>query len=277
MMRNSNNNDNGGWIFLALLAFLIFSNAGSVIFPILLMVGLFWLVRGVSNTGFIREVNRIRGNRATEEDEYEDIDPWEDTYERNRQAQTEPIYRHALNAVESAGLDPDNVPVLAVDIGVLAYRGNQSPQVFRTWTVPDDVDYIQPFVQLRLPSKATGLIKFEILDSSGNPIFVREDSHNLERGRNFITPAARMPIHDQQEMEGRWQLRLTADSVLLAVHKFEFADSRSASIRSAIGEDGEINTELRLIMEENKIPKMTLDDLLANQDDEDEQAKGRRA
>jgi hypothetical protein len=181
------------------------------------------------------------------------------------------VYRHALEAVERAGLNPDSVQVLAVDIGVMALKDNSEPTVFRTWTLPDDVDYIQPFVQLRLPSKANGRIKFEVVDSTGKVVFVHEDNHKLERGRNFVTPAARLPIHDGHNLDGRWGLRISADGVLLADHHFEFSEATNSAIRRHIGEDGEINTELRAVMAESRLPKMSLDDLLAYQDDEDQQ------
>ncbi|MEL6307674.1 MAG: hypothetical protein AAFQ52_06000 [Chloroflexota bacterium] len=193
-----------------------------------------------------------------------------------RQAQSDPVYRHALEAVERVGHDPDNVQVLTVDIGVMAFKEGGEPTVFRTWSLPDDVDYIQPFVQLRLPSKAQGNIKFELLDANGNAVFVREDLHNLERGRNFITPAARLPIHDETMTGGQWGIRVSADDMVIAEHLFEFSEAADQAIRRHIGEDGEINAELRAVMAESRLPKMSLDELLEfeeQQDDERQQGR----
>jgi hypothetical protein len=267
MMRFDDDNNNGwGWLIVLLIALFVFSNLANVIPFVLLVLALGWFANRMGNErvdAFKREIQQSNAER----------DAWDESLRRERQPQSEPIYRHALMAVEAAGLNPDKVPVLAVDLGVLAYKGDESPKVYRTWTVPDDIDYIQPFVQLRLPSKADGLIRFEILDSEGRPLFIREDVHHLERGRNFITPAARMPVYDQQEMDGNWQLRISADNVLLAVHTFSFGDATSATVRRAIGEDGEINSELRLMMEESKPPKMSLDELLASQEEDDEKRR----
>jgi len=260
-----------------LLAFILLMLAGVALLEssalvVLILLGLLFMVRQFDN-------NQLQSDTDYDVDyysgEYEDESEW-DVYEsrQNRQAQSEPVYRHALEAVSRAGHNPDDVQVLAVDIGMMAFKSNEEPKVFRTWSLPDDVDYVQPFVQLRLPTKANGRIKFEVFDAAGNPVFVHEDVHKLERGRNFITPAARLPIHDQREMNGQWQMRVSADGVLLADHGFEFSEASNSAIRRHIGEDGEINTELRAVMAESRLPKMSLDELLAYQEEEEAQQGG---
>jgi hypothetical protein len=266
-----------------LLAFILLMLAGVALLEssalvVLILLGLLFLVRQFDN-------NQIQS--STDSSSYEDYDYGSD-YEygsnssagaesfSSRQAQSEPIYRHALEAVQRAGHDPDSVQVLAVDIGVMAFKGNSEPAVYRTWSLPDDIDYVQPFVQLRLPSKAAGRIKFEIVDDAGRVVFVHEDVHNLERGRNFISPAARLPIHDENLTNGQWGMRVSADGVVLAEHRFEFSEAAEANIRRHIGEDGEINTELRAVMAESRLPKMSLDDLLQYGADDEEQQQQKR-
>lgn len=254
------------------LAFILLMLAGVALLEssalvVLILLGLLFMVRQFDN-------NQLAS--SYEADYYEDDYAYERELEafenrQNRQVQTDPVYRHALESVERAGLDPDEVQVLVVDIGVMAFKEDDEPIVFRTWSLPDDVDYIQPFVQLRLPSKAAGLINFEILDAAGNLVFTSEIDQQLERGRNFVSPAARLPIHDQREMNGVWRMRVSADGVLLADHRFEFSEATNAAIRRHIGEDGEINTELRAVMQESRLPKMSLDELLAYGEDEEAQ------
>lgn len=254
------------FILLMLGAVALAESAGLVV---MILIGLLFLVRQFDNN----QLNATLGYNY-DEDEYEDERDWEDFDSReHRQAQTEPVYRHALEAVNRAGLDPDTVQVLAVDIGVLAYRGDEPPTVYRTWSLPDDVDYIQPFIELRVPEKAQGRVKFEVFDEDGNVMFQREDGYNLQRGRNLLTPAARLPVHDEYVMDGRWSMRVYADDVPLAVHQFEFAEATSVAIKRHIGEDGEINTELRAVMTEGKLPKMSLDELLAYQEEEEAQRR----
>lgn len=257
------------FILLALGAVALLGNS----FPVILvLLGLLFLVRQFDN-------DNVSSNLTSQGYDYNydyDYDFEEDFEEFESVAQQPPsaeqrVYRHALEAVSRAGLDPDDVQVLAVDIGVLTTKDGSEPQIYRTWSLPDDIDYIQPFVQLRVPMEATGNISFEILDAAGNTVYRHDDSFKLERGRNFLTPTTRLPLHDQMELDGMWGLRVIADGVTIAEHKFEYAEATGANIRRHIGEDGEINTEMRAVMTESRIPKMSLDDLLAYQDDEDEQ------
>ncbi|MBI1279148.1 MAG: hypothetical protein GC179_13560 [Anaerolineaceae bacterium] len=194
-----------------------------------------------------------------------------------RQTGAEKVYAHALRAVEQAGLDPDTAQVLPVDLGVMVFQGDNDPVVYRTQPIPDDADYVQPFVQLRLPTRAIGRIKFEIIDSDGQIIFIHEDVNNLERGRNLVTPSARLPIHDAHAMSGNWQIRITADGMPLAVHKFRWAETSTRAIRRHITADGELSNELRASLAENRLGKMSLDELLSFQDgDEQPQRQQRR-
>lgn len=197
----------------------------------------------------------------------------------SRQTGAEKVYAHALRAVEKAGLNPDEVSVLPVDIGFMMFKGDTEPVVYRAHPVPDDADYIQPFVQLRVPTRAAGRIRFEIVDSDGQVLFIHEDMHQLERGRNLISPAARLPVHDAQAMYKDWLLRVTADGVPLATHTFQWEESETRMVRRNLTEDGEINNELRAAMAENRLQKMSLDELLEFQNDEDppqQRQQGRR-
>lgn len=208
---------------------------------------------------------------------YDDTDYDVDEDYTPRQTGTEKVYAHALRAVEQAGLNPDIAQVLPVDLGVMVFQGDNDPVVYRTQPIPDDADYIQPFVQLRLPTRAVGRIKFEIIDSDGQVIFIHEDVNNLERGRNLVTPAARLPIHDAQAMLGNWQVRISADGMPLAVHKFMWAETNTRAIRRHITADGELSNELRASLAENRLGKMSLDELLSFQDgDEEPQARQQR-
>jgi hypothetical protein len=264
-----------------LLAFILLMLAGVALLEssalvVLILLGLLFLVRQFDNQQIQSSVDNSSYEDSDYGADYEYGASGYEPYAANRQTQSDPVYRHALEAVQRAGHDPDNVQVLAVDIGVMAFKGSSEPAVYRTWSLPDDIDYVQPFVQLRLPSKATGRIKFEIVDSSGRVVFVHEDLHNLERGRNFVSPAARLPIHDENLTNGQWGMRVSADGVILADHRFEFSEAAEANIRRHIGEDGEINTELRAVMAESRLPKMSLDDLLSYGGEEEEQQKQQR-
>jgi hypothetical protein len=191
-------------------------------------------------------------------------------YEVEAQPRADQVYAHALDAVREAGLDPANTHVLPIDIGVMAFSADQDPTIFRTKAVLDDVDYVQPFVQLRLPTRAVGRVRFEITDSDGQVLFIHEENHQLQRGRNLVTPAARLPIHDAHNMNGEWQLRVSADGVLLAVHHFGWQESTTKTIRRHLREDGELSNEVRAMLAESRLQKMSLDELLSDQQIEDQ-------
>jgi hypothetical protein len=195
---------------------------------------------------------------------------WDDSAAAEAQPRADQVYTHALDAVNAAGLDPNTTHVLPIDIGVMAFSADQDPMIFRTKPVLDDVDYIQPFVQLRLPTRAVGRVRFEIVDSDGQVLFVHEDHHQLQRGRNLVTPSARLPIHDAHNMRGDWQLRISADGVLLAVHRFSWEESATKAIRRQLREDGELTNEVRAMLAENRLQKLSLDELLSDQLAEDE-------
>jgi hypothetical protein len=168
--------------------------------------------------------------------------------------------------------------VLPVDIGVMAFSSSDDPVIYRTASVPDDIDYVQPYVQLRLPTRAVGRIRFELIDSDGQVLFIHEDRYELKAGMNLITPSARLPIHDAHAMTGDWRLHVSADGVPIADHHFAWEESASRLIRRHLSEDGEISNEIRAMMAENRLEQMSLDDLLSDQQDDGaakRQASGR--
>lgn len=266
-MNDGNEATRALWFLVAfLLALAVFSNLSTLFLLMMLVLAGMWVARNINVNDLRQNLDVFNQNAAREP--FDDDDEDDLFEEEERAVQREPVYRHALTAVENAGLNPDTVKVLAVDLGVIAFRNDGSATVYRTWTIPEDARSIQPFVTLRLPTLATGRIRFEILDASGRSVFSSETDHRLEPGRNFINPPARLSLRDHPNLDGRWQLRISADGVLLALHRFEFAEPTTAKIRQSLGEDGEIRADSRLILDETATPRMSLDDLLAYQDEE---------
>ena len=272
-MENNRNTWFLAFILLALGAVALLGNS----FPVILvLLGLLFLVRQFDNDSSSSNVNTqsydYNYDYDQQEEEEDDYDDYEIFHQQPTSAEQR-VYRHALESVTRVGLDPDEVQVLAVDIGLLTTKEDTEPQIYRTWSLPDDIDYIQPFVQLRVPMEVNGSIRFEIIDAVGDAVFIHEDTFKLTRGRNFLTPNTRMPLHDQMELDGKWSLRIIADGVTIADHRFEYSEATGANIRRHIGEDGEINTEMRAVVTENRLPKMSLDDLLAYQGEEEEERR----
>ncbi len=278
-MGDFNENRNTWFLAFILLALGTVALLGNSFPVILVLLGLLFLVRQFDNDSRSSNLGSQTYEYSYEHDErrQDDFDGFDEIFNQQPAGAEQRVYRHALESVTRAGLDPDEVQVLAVDIGLLTTKGDSEPQIYRTWSLPDDIDYIQPFVQLRVPMEANGNIRFEIIDAVGDTVYIHEDAFKLIRGRNFLTPNTRMPLHDQMELDGKWGLRVIADGVTIADHRFEYSEATGASIRRHIGEDGEINTEMRAVMTENRLPKMSLDDLLAYQGEEDEDERQRRA
>ncbi len=254
-------------LFLGLVAL----GEGGFFMTLLILAGIYLLVRQFEGGRMPWERQddreRMSPRRASRRDT-SDADDDEDYGDYEESAGRERIYAHAIRAVEEAGLDPETTKVLTTDIGVMAFKDDGEPMIYRSRPVLDDIDYLQPFVQLRLSTKAIGRIRFEVVDSDGQVLFVHEDRHQLERGRNLISPAARLPIHDAQAMHEGWEVRVSADGVLLATHHFRWQESTTKVVRRHLSEDGEISSELRATMAENRLQKMSLDDLLFDQEED---------
>lgn len=255
-----------------------------------IIVGLFLLLAGLSALGSGQTILLILGvigfvllarqfagtmqgmNRADHQPEYED-----DLDVLPAQPRPDQVYAHALDAVRHAQLDPAETHVLPVDIGVMAVHGTDEPVIHRTRPVLDDADYLQPFVQLRLPTRAHGRIRFEIADADGKLVFVHEQDKDFERGRNLVIPPARLPLQEVSVLHDEWHLRVSADGVLIADHTFGWSESTNSVIRRHVQEDGELSGEIRELMTENNLEeRVSLDDLLSEQESSPSQQSSRR-
>lgn len=179
-----------------------------------------------------------------------------------------PQIDHVAQAISNAGQHPDELAVLPLDIGVLTYKDAEPPQLYRMDEIPDDVDYIQPFVELELPSAVTGRVRFEIIDGSGQPVFIEENAHRFHAGAQPIVAQTRLPIHDAHDFDEEWHLKVYAENVLLADHHFAWNNAVNVSpILQHIQEDGEISAELREVLAQTRLERMSIDELLDFQDD----------
>ena len=174
---------------------------------------------------------------------------------------------HADLAVRNAGHDPATMALRVDDLGVFAICHERETLVHRLQPVRDDVDYIQPWVGLRLPRAAAGTIGFEIRDMDDRLHFRHERKLHLDAGENLVSPAARMPVHDALLTEGDWQLQVYADGRLLAAHNFFWVEAEDeegeSRLRVHLQEDGEMNDDLRRAFEaSSREEHVSLDDLL---------------
>lgn len=273
-----NNNRRFGEIILGVILLLMGLSALEGAPPVALLVAVFGFFLLARQFGMTQQNNFTRSRTDAESDGASQeirIPRRERRRERDaareETAAREPrIFDHALDAARSAGIDLENARVYPVDIGFMAFSADQEPTIYRTAAIPDDVDYIQPFLQLRLPMRVTGNIRFEIRDSTGAVLFVHEIQKDLARGDNLITPAARLPIHDLLNFDGAWELTVSANGVPIAKHQVLWKETGSRLIRQHIQADGEISGELKALVEDSRLGRLSLEDLLAAQDEDTE-------
>lgn len=176
------------------------------------------------------------------------------------------MHRVAARAVRRAGHDPDALAVAPVDIGVLAYESREAtPTLYRETRLPEDAAYIRPFMLLRSPRRARGMIRFELVDGQGAVRFVDETEWELKAGETFVYPATWLPTERIEDYSGEWTLRVYAADTLLAVHDFTWWDSGGGELRRYLTGDGEISDDLLEELSGARVERLSLDELLDEQ------------
>ncbi|MCC7210029.1 MAG: hypothetical protein IT323_22185 [Anaerolineae bacterium] len=135
------------------------------------------------------------------------------------------------------------------DIGILAYRDDGDPEVYRRQAVRGSARQLRPYVVLHwaglLPGEAE--VHFALEDGAGRPCFEVKLAARLARGPNFVTPATWLPIHgdgsDRVARGGRWKLTVNLDGAALAVHPFQVKAPVRSELTGAITDDGEIEPD----------------------------------
>lgn len=186
-------------------------------------------------------------------------------------------FKHAIEALRASGHDPKRIGLLPVDIGLMVFRPRRTPELYRTRPIPEDADYIQPFVVLDLPTGAIGRVRFELIDAGGQILFIHEDMHDLEAGRTLISPAARLPVHEAHDLGGPWTLRVFTDDLLLATHYFLWEVQEIPDLRRHLRDDGELGPEIHVMLATSRRQRISLDDLLGAQSQDDERQRLRRS
>lgn len=284
-------NDTLGKLILAFIAFSMVSAAIPSMPGIFTLIFLIILANWVFNSN--RTQTRNRGIRAPEErrrpesggryvtvdrpearrESYADYRPVTSGSTRStRRAAQDEAYEHAIRAAQRADFDLMPQGVQPLDIGVLAYReGEDQPVIIREGQIPDDTVFLQPFMELRVPSDMEGSLNFELLDHSGNLVYKRRVPHDFSRGRNLIVPPTRMRVADDQALMDGWHLRVWSGDVMIADHTLNWTDADTYDrkpVAAHIGEDGELSVELRQALDNLTEESVSLDDLLGQQDDD---------
>lgn len=186
-------------------------------------------------------------------------------------------YTHASEAARRAGLS-ENAGLSLSDVGLIVYGAESRPVVYRESAIPDTVDYVQPFAELKAARAAKGRLAFELVDPAGEVVYLREEDQQLRAGKTSVIPRTRLPIGDHLDLSQGWTLRIYANNVLIADHPFGWYNptDRTETLREVMSNDGELTADLSALMDDIQAQPMSLDDLLGGDDSTASQQQARR-
>jgi len=182
---------------------------------------------------------------------------------REQSAREQAQFRFAQDAMLRAGVTPPQ-DLLLTDIGLLVYRTPDHPKIVRTTPVMTDSRYLRPFAELK--SRHQHRVRLEIYDSQGRLHFADEATY--PRGNKVrIVPKTWLRLENMVAPVGKWSLAIVVDDRLLGLMKFEWEVVADNEILNQLRTDGEINDDLRQAVENGRFRKMSLDELLAGQEE----------
>jgi hypothetical protein len=137
------------------------------------------------------------------------------------------------------------------DIGILAYRDDGDPDVYRRLAVRGSARQLRPYVVLNRKGLLAddAELHFAIEDGAGKTCFEVKQEVRLVRGGNFFTSETWLPIQQsgespiEVERDGRWRLTVKLDGVTMAEHPFRVKPVVRSELAGAISDDGEIEPE----------------------------------
>jgi hypothetical protein len=173
----------------------------------------------------------------------------------------------ARQAMQQAGYESGEDYVEVTDIGLLAYRHSDEPKMVRYGDVLVDTHFLRPFVELWLPYRSRGTVRFELLDRAGRLRYADEAEYDLERGENVLLPSTWLPLRDKTIPPGRWRLQVLAGDTLLAMHPFGWQEIGGGELQPYIAADGEISPALQQALRARSREAVSLSDLLSDQEE----------
>lgn len=169
-------------------------------------------------------------------------------------------------AMRSAGHMPNPWGVRFADIGILAYHGDETPDICREEAVPKSATHLRPFVVIDLPYEqgGNGTIIFDFVDKDGDIRFHSTKRYQLKHGKNFITPPTWLPLEAQREAD-QWKLKVGIGDKTVALHQFSLRGHVESSLKGYLKSDGEVDEFLKKAVDNHRSTGMSLDELLGDQ------------
>jgi hypothetical protein len=173
----------------------------------------------------------------------------------------------AQRAMQRAGYEGGGDYVEVTDIGLLAYRQSDEPKMIRYGDVLVDSHFLRPFIELWLPYRSRGTVRFELLDDAGRMRYVDEAEYDLEPGENVLLPSTWLPLGGKTIPPGEWRLQVMAGDTLLARHPFGWQQVGGGELQPYIASDGEISPALQRALRGHAQQAVSLSDLLSDQEE----------
>jgi hypothetical protein len=170
-------------------------------------------------------------------------------------------------AMRRARVDSATSSLVLSDVGLIAYRVPESPRITRFSPIATDNRWLRPFVEFTARQKMDVLLQISLVDRGGNVLFTEQQRVKV-RGKQRIVAQHWLPLEDLYAAVGRWSMPIYLNSELFAIHQFEWVDINSEDeILNQLRTDGEINDDLQHAVKRGKFRKMSLEELLADQED----------
>ncbi len=184
-----------------------------------------------------------------------------------RMARATPAARRAAQRARSR---PNyNADHAVTDIGLIVNQKRRDGQWDRrlAQSVSMDEGALQPYLTVDVPPQLghrLALIRFEIYDQSGRPQFTRQVEQWVRDGENAVICDRQLRLAGNEDLgrSGIWDLRVSVDGALVAIHSFSMTPSTEER-RRQYSHDGEARSD-RLEIGDEDVP-MSLDELLREQ------------
>jgi hypothetical protein len=177
------------------------------------------------------------------------------------------IYPHALAAIHKTRKIIDRRLPVPVDLGLVIYKTETQREIYRVREIPTTAAYIQPFVQIYMPTTmSTVNLCFEI-KTGEQRLFSHRQVYDAQDLSLIITPT-RLALSPQQIFDQTWELHIKAGDVLLASHPIKWNIGETTTLVGTLSADGEISEELNILMDVEVLEPLSLDELLAESGNE---------
>jgi len=170
-------------------------------------------------------------------------------------------------AMRRANFNPANSNFRLVDVGLITYRTAQTPRMSRVTPVPVDTRWLRPFAEVVCKRPRQSQIRLQILDSRGSVLFSEESRADTRWAHARFVTSTWLPLEHLQAAPGRWSVVVQVDGERLGVHRFEWVTVGGDEILEQLRPDGEINDDLQRAVKRGKFRKMSIDELLADQEE----------